>query len=134
MATECIFDCENVDTVLGHEILNRKPTPWDRLDYLRVRVWLEQHFQQEARLVAVLREGDGPTRAKHLKFANALHHLGVRVVFAETYNAIHSLGRPAAPEAVDTAVGDLISKSDASIICYCGHDFYASFPLRQKRD
>ncbi len=134
MSVYCVFDCENVDSVLGHEILNRKPLPWDRLDYRRVLEWLEGHFGQAARVVAVVREGVGQARAKHLKFANALHHIGVKVVFAEAYAVLNSLCSASAPEIVDTVVADLIAKSGASVICYGGHDFYASFPLRQKRD
>ena len=134
MSTLAVFDCENVDTVLGREILNRKPLPWDRLIYQRVHKWLEQHFQQAARLIAVIREGDGPARAKHMKFANALHRIGVRVVFAEAYVTANSLCGPAAPEVVDSVVADLISKAQASVICYGGHDFYANFPLRKQRE
>jgi len=134
MAVFAPFDCENIDNVLGHEILNRKPLPWDRLNYRRVREWLEKHFEQAVRLVGVLREGEGPSRAKHMKFANALHRIGVRVVFAESHAVVNSLCDPNAPELVDTVVADLISKTEASVICYGGHDFYASFPLRQRRE
>ena len=134
MSTVAVFDAENVDTVLGHEILNRKPLPWDRLDYRRVLEWLERHFQQAARLVAVVREGDGPARAKHLKFANALYRIGARVVFAEPFAMVNSICAPTAPELVDSVVADLIGKSGASVVCYGGHDFYASFPLRQRRE
>jgi ABC-type branched-subunit amino acid transport system substrate-binding protein len=134
MSVYAVFDCENVDTVLGREILNRKPLPWDRLEYRRVIEWLEKYFQNAARVVAVVREGDGPARSKRMKFANALHCLGIKVVFAENYASLNSLCAPTAPELVDTVVADLISKSGASVICYGGHDFYASFPLRQKRE
>jgi hypothetical protein len=134
MTTEAIFDCGNIDYVLGHEILNRKPLPTDRLQYQPVLEWLERHFQQSARLVAVMREGDGLARAKRLKFANELFRMGARVVFAESHAVVNSLCASTAPELVGTVVSDLISKSTASVVCYGGHDFYASFPLRQRRD
>src|SRR5437879_1862190 len=115
MAVFAPFDCENIDNVLGHEILNRKPLPWDRLNYRRVHEWLENHFEQAVRLVGVLREGEGPSRAKHMKFANALHRIGVRVVFAESHAVVNSLCDSNEPELVDTVVADLISKSEASV-------------------
>jgi putative heme uptake system protein len=134
MSVYAVVHCENVDAVLGHEILNRKPLPWDRLDYRRTLEWLEKHFQDAVRLVAVVREGDGPARSKHMKFANALYRIGVRVIFAENHAVRNCLCSPDDPELIRTVIADLISKSDASVVCYGGHDFYASFPLRLKRE
>jgi uncharacterized protein len=134
MAVHAIFDAENVDGVLGYEILNHRPSPWERLRYQRVLQWLHEHFNDAARLTAVVREGTGPARAKHLKFANALRHASVRVVFAELYAATHSICSPSEPEIVDRVVTDLIATCGAGTICYGGHDFYANFSLREKKE
>ena len=134
MAVHAFFDAENVDGVLGYEILNHRPSPWERLNYQRVLQWLREHFNDAARLTAVIREGVGPTRAKRLKFAKALHDASIRVEFAETYVATHSICSPSEPEIVDRVVSNLIATCGASTICYGGHDFYASFLLREKKE
>jgi len=134
MSVHCFIDCENLDAVLGFEILKHKPTPWERLRYQRIQQWLQRRFDQGAKVVAVLREGDGPTRAKHQKFALALHQLGVQVVWAERYGVLNNLCQHDDREVVDTALAHLIQKSNAQIIVYLGHDFVAAEPLRQQKE
>ena len=132
MSVMCVVDCENVDSVLGFEILNHKPVPSERLDYSRLRPWLSQHFNQPAQVVAVVREGEGQSRANRFKFAKALEAVGVRVIFAERFAALN--GIPMSREIVDHVASHLIIKSTSEIVVVGGHDFFAAEPLRQVRE
>jgi putative heme uptake system protein len=127
MAVTAVLDCENLDSVLGFEILEHKPLPCERFDYSRLSPWLARHFQQPARVIAVVREGDGATRANRFKFAKALELVGVRVIFAERFAILN--GVPVSREVVDHVVGHLLRRSSSEVVVVGSHDFYAAEPL-----
>lgn len=134
MSVKVIVESENLDAVLGFQILRRKPAPWERLDYSAIRPFFEKEFRQSCQVVAIVREGDAQTRARTSKFAHALHTSGVRVVFAERHAVLNSVCAPADREVVDHVVDDLIVRADSHIVVYGGHDFHAALPLRDQRE
>lgn len=128
MSVMCVMECENIDAVLGFEILEHKPFPSERLDYSRIEPWLSTHFGQPAKVLAVLREGDRQSRANRFKFAQALESFGIRVIFAERFAVLNGIS--VSREVVDHVVSHLLLNSNSEIVVAATHDFYAAEALR----
>ncbi len=68
MSTTLVVECENLDSVLGREILKHKPLPFERLDYSVLQPWLKKQLSEPVKVIAVVREGDIEQRKRSAKF------------------------------------------------------------------
>lgn len=134
MSTLLVTDCENVDSVLGNQILGRKPLAHERMQFDFLHVWFRSKFSEPVKGFAVVREGDAEHRKKSAKFWGALRHLGFHPVLAESFAARVNLCRHDSREVVDHVVTHLLEKGTADNVVYIGHDFYAAEVLANQRE
>jgi hypothetical protein len=134
MSTTIVLECENIDSVLGREILKHKPLPFERLDYSVLQPWLLKRFSEPVKAIAVVREGDTEQRKRSAKFWGMLHGLRIQMVFAERFAALHNVCSPNVGEVVDHVVGYMLKQSTSDNIVYAGHDFYAADVLSKQRE
>lgn len=133
MSTTLVIDCENIDTILGKQILGRKPQSHERLQYDVLHPWFRTKLTESVKAFAVVKEGEIEHRKKSAKFWGALRHTGFHLVLAESFAARMGLCRHDSREVVDHVVGHLLDQATSDNIVYVGHDFYAAEALANQR-
>ena len=133
MSTTLVIDCENVDSVLGNQILGHKPLATERMQYRMLQPWFRNKLSEPVKAFAVVREGGLEHRKKGIKFWGALQLLQFHVVPAESFAARNNLCRSDSREIVDHVVTHLIERCTTDNIVYVGHDFYAADVLIDQR-
>lgn len=133
MSTCIVVDCENIDSVLGFQILGRKPAPSQRTDFAVIEPWFRRRFGSPVKLLLVIREGEGQQRLAVQRFTSALVAMGHRPIFAERYAASNGICPPSSREVVDHVVCDLLARASSDTIVYMGHDFCAAEVLAQQK-
>ncbi len=122
MPTSLVIDIENIDEVLGKQLLGHKPSPFERTNYQRVLEFVREKFgKHSVTAFAVVRENH-----RAVKFYECLRHFGYRLVFAEQFAAREQLCRIDSPEIVDHVVMHLLRVSGSENLLYMGHDGYGT--------
>ena len=127
------IDCENVDSVLGYQILGHKPLDHERLQYRSLHPWFRTKLSEPVKAFAVVREGNTEYRKKGAKFWGSLRDLGFHPVLAESFAARLNLCRHDSREVVDHVISHLLERATADNVVYIGHDFYAAEALANQR-